>query len=177
MSNKPKNCPYCGTKPEVQLMGYYILDGKPQYRIKCPKCNKVNYGKSEQEAVDLWNSQTAGEIHACPFCRSKAEVRELIPETPQNAPIFAVVCLDCGAELVRGGSEKNAIDAWNMRQNWASNIPDREQFIDFLKQTRQMLWAMEVKSDETKQLIDGFLDGMGVKNEVRPTGRTNTEQT
>ena len=173
MSDKPKNCPYCGTKPEESC----YIGSKPLYEVKCPKCGKFNRGITDKAAIDLWNSQTAGEIHACPFCGSKAEVRELIPETPKNAPIFAVVCLDCGAELVRGGSEKNAIDAWNTRQNWASNIPDREQFIDFLKQTREMLWAMEVNSDETKQLIDEFLEGMGVKNEVRPTGRTDTEQT
>ena len=47
--------------------------------------------------------------------------------------------------------------------SWVDGLPDKEKFIEFLKDTEHYMWSVEVNSDETQQLISAFLEGIGEK--------------
>ena len=166
MPYKIEQCPDCHVRPEMSE--HHFPDFKENYsRVQCPKCGNFIIEKTLTEAIEQWNKDVGfNPISPCPFCGHEAETRLINKNDPVNAPIYAVVCKCCGAEIIRGGSKTNAINAWNTRQNWTSELPNKEQFVRFLKETRQMLWAMEVNSDETKQLVDIALEAMGVKDET-----------
>ena len=49
---KLKNCPFCGTKPEISCYGGII------HIIACPKCEAVHPGvESRVEAIKRWNTR------------------------------------------------------------------------------------------------------------------------
>lgn len=46
---KPRPCPICKNKPGVVLWG-------GEWLVYCPKCKYMGlYGKTEKEAIKLWN--------------------------------------------------------------------------------------------------------------------------
>ena len=165
MNDKIEQCPDCHVRPEMSE--HYYIGSKEKYsRVYCPKCGNFIIENSLAEAIEQWNKDVGfNPISPCPFCRHEAETRLINKDDPVNAPIYAVVCKCCGAEIIRGGSKTNAINAWNTRQNWTSELPSKEQFVRFLKEIGQMCWGMRVDADETKQLIDHTLEAMGEKKE------------
>ena len=166
MTDKIEQCPDCHVRPEMSEH-YYIGSTEKYSRIQCPKCGNFIIENTLAEAIEQWNKDAEfNPISPCPFCGHEAETRLINKNDPVNFPIYGVVCKYCGAEIIRGGSKTNAINAWNTRQNWTKELPSREQFVRFLKETRQMLWAMEYNADETKQLLDEALKAMGEKDET-----------
>jgi len=167
MIDKIEQCPDCHVRPKMSNQ-YYVGSKDNYWRVLCPKCGNFIIENTLAEAIEQWNKDAGfNPISPCPFCGHEAETRLINKNDPVNAPIYAVVCKCCGAEIIRGGSKTNAINAWNTRQNWTSELPNKEQFVRFLKEISQMLWAMEVNSDETKQLVDSALEAMGEKDDEK----------
>ena len=166
MTDELKPCPDCGVRPEMSEH-YYVGSKDKYWRVKCPNCGNFIAEKTLEQAIYQWNLDAAYQgILPCPFCGHEGHVKLLNDKNDTiNFPVYAVCCKGCGAEVYRGGSKTNAINAWNTRQNWTSELPSHERFVNFLKEARQMLLAMEVNSDETGQIIDEFLDGLGVKEQ------------
>lgn len=46
-------CPFCGSEPEQ-----YRGDATGSYIIECPKCPAIQYGKTDKEAKQCWNTRT-----------------------------------------------------------------------------------------------------------------------
>ena len=50
------------------------------------------------------------------------------------------------------------------KPTWVDELPDKEKFIKFLKESAHYMWTVEVNSDETHQLILSVLESLGVKD-------------
>lgn len=58
------------------------------------------------------------ELKPCPFCGSDHSFLEVIECGTRGTPeVYAVMCCNCGARSGRCGTQKEAMEAWQTREN------------------------------------------------------------
>ena len=111
-------------------------------------------------------------LKACPFCGGNAQIHSFDMDF-QDGSSVTVYNIGCNTNLCYGErgtgvyypTKEDAVEAWNTRKDWTSELPDRDTFVKFLKDISQMCWGIGFNADETKQLIDHALESMGEKND------------
>lgn len=76
-------CPCCGEKAGVCL----DIDAPPEtpYCCSCFNCELMVYGKTEREALGVWNTRTAPPVGRCKDCKYFGEI---ITKDPKNNEFF-----------------------------------------------------------------------------------------
>ena len=109
-------CPRCKGK---NINQYRMMTGK----IWCSDCGFEAPHKEIDNPFDVSKNKFAASLKSCPFCGSKAEVREvLFPEVPTKYPSFGwdIHCTKKKCFMESGGgfyydTPELAIEAWNNR--------------------------------------------------------------
>ena len=105
MSEKLKNCPFCGSKAEI----ISNQDGNIQ-QVRCSVCGARNFwGVNSKE---LWNKRTCKDtsLKPCPICGHKGCGRCIYDA-------FWVQCSYCGLSTKDFDNSDEAKAAWNRRHD------------------------------------------------------------
>ena len=104
MSEKLKNCPFCGGKPELITN----QDGNIA-QVRCPVCGASNLWSIN--AAVLWNKRTrkVTNLKPCPICGHKGKLWQAYDES------FCVQCSHCGLTSDFFKVPDEAKFAWNRR--------------------------------------------------------------